>query len=365
MLDVLRQPIDIEHIKANFRGWFERQASTLCRWLPQWLLEDKVVFEIKPVGTTHFKIVALVNGNQVESAELQASELRSAWPTIFSLGLSATRGGRTTHLVLPANLCLIKKLHFPKTAIARSTDFAELQIDAETPFNREDVYFDAIIEAHPSDDGQQTMELAVAPRELVDPVLSTLVEAEISVDSVTTPPAGTASKRHNLLPHQQGHFISRNSGIAIALVGLLTLQLCLLVSLPLYLRAEMAATLETHADGLVSKASKISDAFAKAADDLSVAGRVVNEKRTQNSLLSTLKALTSALPDDSYLDRTKYERDQVEITGFTPSTTTLIDRLSKQRGFSSPTYVSPVTRDQQSNLERFDLSFKLLSGAER
>ncbi len=364
MLNILNQPIDIERIKANFQRRIERLTPALCRWLPQWLLEDKIVFEIEPVGTTFFKIEALVNGNQVESTELQVSKLQSAWPTLFSRDLSSTRNDRTTNLVLLLNLCLIKKLHFPKTVTARSTEFAELQIDAETPFNREDVYFSAIIEAHPSDDGQQTMELAVAPRQFVDPVLSTLVEAGISVDSVTTPPTGNASKRHNLLP-QQRRFISRSGGVAITLVGLLALQLFLLVSLPLYLRAELATTLEMRADALVSKASKISDAFAKTADDLSVAGRVVNEKRTQHSLLSTLKTLTSALPDDSYLDRTKYERDQVEITGFTPSTTTLVDRISKQRGFSSPAYVSPVTRDQQSNLERFDLSFKLFAGAER
>jgi general secretion pathway protein L len=266
---------------------------------------------------------------------------------------------------LPPDLCLIKKLHFPKTATARSAEFAELQIDTETPFNREDVYFGSLIEAHPSDGGQQTMELAVAPRQVVDRVLSTLVEAGIVVDSVTTPPTGNASKRHSILPSQQRHSISRSSGIAIGLAGFLVLQLCLLIFLPLYLRAELATTLEMHADALISKASRISDTFSKAANDHSAAARVIEEKRTQISLLSTLKELTSALPDDSYLDRIQYERDKIEITGFTPSTTTLIDRISKQRDFSSPTYVSPVTRDQQTGLERFDLSFRKSIGARR
>ena len=362
MLDVLSQPIDIARIKANLQRWFERGTSTLSRWLPQWLLEDEVFFEIEPVGSSNFKVTALVNGSQVASTELQASELRSLWPTLFSRDLSSTRSGRTTHLVLPRDLSLVKTLHLPKTVTTRPTDFAELQIDTETPFNREDVYFSALAEVQPGDDGQQMMELAVAPRQFVDPLLTTLAEAGISIESVTTPLTGNASKRHNLLPRPQRSLIPASSGIAMALAGLLALQVCSLVFLPLYLRVESATRAEMRADMLVSKASRISDAFAKAADDLSVAKRVINEKQTQLSLLSTLKALTSAIPDDSYLDRTKYARDQVEITGFTPSTTALIDQISKQHGFSSPAYVSSVTRDQQSGLERFDLSFKLTSG---
>lgn len=364
MLDVLSQPIDIDRIKANFQRWFERRTSALARWLPQWLLEDKVVFEIEPIGATNFKISALVNGDQVASRDLQASELRSVWPTLFSRELSSTRSGRITYLVLPRDLSLVRKLHLP-TMSTRSTEFAELQIDTETPFNREDVYFSALVEAHPSDEEQQIMELAVAPRQFVDPLLSTLAEAGISIESVTTAQTGNTGKRHNLLPRQQRSLVSTKNGIAIALAGLLALQFCLLLFLPLYWRAESAVSAEMRADALVSKANKINEAFSKAADDLSVARRVLNGKRVQLSLLSTLKALTAAIPDDSYLDRAKYERDQVEVTGFTPSTTALIDLISKQRGFSSPAYVSPVTRDQQSGLERFDLSFKLTTGGGR
>lgn len=85
------------------------------------------------------------------------------------------------------------------------------------------------------------------------------------------------------------------------------------------------------------------------------------QKATQPSLLSILSAMTTALPDGTWLISVKVEGKKVHAQGYSHAASDLIGLIDRSRQFANAQFNAPVV--QSSNkFDRFDITFDVKPG---
>src|SRR5262249_24918058 len=107
-------------------------------------------------------------------------------------------------------------------------------------------------------------------------------------------------------------------------------------------QAQEAATLRQSADTL----AQTSDFFRR-------------DNGQHASVLSTIAAVTRALPDDSYLLGLTLRGNRLTLTGRSPSAAQLIGVFAHLPLFREPAFDTPVVKAEDSDLENFTISVAL------
>ena len=120
-----------------------------------------------------------------------------------ALGPETTRPGNDTDaiLLLPKSQVLIRTLQLPASAAPRLRDVAQFEIDRQTPFSPDQVYFDAVL-ACPIRRGQGTItaKLIVVPKHMLDSAIETAAACTTRLVAVDVEGADGVPLQANLLP---------------------------------------------------------------------------------------------------------------------------------------------------------------------
>lgn len=238
----------------------------------------------------------------------------------------------------------------------------EREIERFTPFRAEQVYFLYAVGAQPGDGRGISVELAVAPRKFIDPVVDRLVAlgAErravrvgiVGIEAVL--PVGGGMRAPEEIAAEPA---AMPRGFGLALIAVLLFGFTALAAPVAKLWVERAGLAERAA-----VAEKEAEQLRRLAGDAErqSAGfnAIVAAKAEAPSVVRVLDRLTQILPDDTFLDQFNVSGREIEIEGTTRASAAVVRALESAPIFEKVTYIAPVTRDALTGAERFHFSLQ-------
>ena len=261
-------------------------------------------------------------------------------------------------LCLPADKALTKTLSLPLATEENLREVLAFQMDRQTPFTVEQVYYDYAVVARDRKTRMLSVDLVVVPRTVVDGLLDSLKRLGVQPGQVTLcRGVGAEPMPVNLLPvPQRPRKRMAPQRINIGLGILAVLLLLSAVSMPLLQKAREMRMLQPMLDVAASKA-EVAQKLREKVDALKVeSGFLVEKKQASLLVLEIMNELTRILPDHTWLNRLEISPTEVQIQGQSTSSGALIPLTESSPVLHNARFRSPVTQIPRTNEERFHLS---------
>lgn len=271
------------------------------------------------------------------------------------------RGTVVTTLRLPPDQVLRKTLRLPAAAAENLREVLGFEMDRQTPFHADDVYFDCRIVARDDESRQIEVEIIVAPRDAVHQALEIAASLGVTPDRVDVEGADNQGRTPiNLMPPASGP--ARRSAVE-RLAFLLTVVAlglsAVAVALPLAQRQQGLETINTLLETAKAEA-KAATVLRQRIDRRVTDSRFLSDKRRATpTAIRAISEITRLLPDDSWVGTLRINGDSVQITGFSAAASSLIGILQNSPLFEAVKFRSPVTQDARLGVERFSISATL------
>jgi general secretion pathway protein L len=264
-------------------------------------------------------------------------------------------------LKLADDQCLLRHLKLPAAAEENLKQVVAFEMDRWTPFKAEQVYFGTRVTERLPDTKQIRFELALTPKQKLDPLIDEVIAA------------GWRPERVDIGPEPEGHgmdllperFRPHRSRVPQIVTGIAATILLLILgaafAVPITMNRSMAEELRLE----VKKASKVAEEVETLKKEVE---RQRNEhsflsrkKRNEPTMLDMLNELTKVMPDDTWLNGLQYRDRKVTVQGQSPAASSLIERIEASDVFKNTSFVSPVTKDVASGQERFQITSEVTS----
>jgi general secretion pathway protein L len=262
-------------------------------------------------------------------------------------------------LLRPVAAAVLKKrIVLPVAAQGNLEDVLGFEIDRETPFNRDEVYWTYSLDRQASGPMQLAVDLAFVPRFYIDVALNAARAAGLAPIGIEVESGHGASTFIPLGARTRTQWIGAEwpllpFGAAAAALALLA------IATPFGIQQWAFASAEAAIIPLSAPAHE-AGALRRAADQRMTTVAFLNEQRRQNgSAVALLAAVTRALPDDTYLRALNLRGGKLTITGSSPSAAGLIAILGETPEFRDPSFEAPVVQNADSGLETFTISVAL------
>lgn len=257
---------------------------------------------------------------------------------------------------------LQKIVKLPAAAEENLTQVMAFEMDRLTPFKADQVYFGVRVLEKLPETRQIKVELALTPRQKLDPVLDELVTCGWRPERVIVGPEA-AGGGQDLLPEK---FRVRKSKLPQILnaVSAATFVLLVLALLLLPVLMNRALMLELQQD--VKTAGNIAKKVESLREDVqkqeSETGFLAAKKRTEPVMVDMLNELTRVIPDQTSLYGLQYRDRKLVIQGRSPAASSLIELIEASPYFKNTSFVSPVIKDIASGQERFQIASEAVNG---
>jgi general secretion pathway protein L len=170
-----------------------------------------------------------------------------------------------------------------------------------------------------------------------------------------------ANSQYNLLPKEQCQ--KANKKPLFVMLGSASLTLILLIILmlmPVSRATDQLNELKQHTRQVEKVALEIEDS-KKSIDYLFQATQaLIDKKKAAASVIELMNTVTEVFGDDTWVSNWRYFNKTLQLTGQSGSASNLIASLEKTRLFKNTKFISPVTKDRRSGLERFKISTEVI-----
>lgn len=257
---------------------------------------------------------------------------------------------------------LVRRFRLPEATEENLEQVAGFELDRLTPFKTGQVYYHTRLVERLPESKQIAVELVLTPKSVLDPLLEELAACGWLPDRVEVA-ANPARRAHQLLPEQFRKPRERLPRmINLALGGLALMMLALIVAVPILGDYQRSTSLEQELRR-VSKEAKEVETLRQDAEKLTrEAHFVLDKKRSEPALVDVLNELTRVIPDNTWLYGLQYKDRRVVMQGQSPSASSLIAVIESSPYFKNTNFVSPVTKDVTSGLERFQIASEVING---
>jgi len=333
--------------------WLEQLRELQPRWLRRRLAMSTDGVIITPIE-------ALDRNPDTVSVEVRRGGQETAIGEfkVNSPQLEALPGPRNLPVILrlPRTDVLEKTVDLPLAAQSELDQVLEFEMDRQTPFNAEELYWDHRVASIDRQHGRVTVRLAMVLRRDVDPFLAMLKRVGIVPSRVEALGDLTATPLISLeggRSHQQPRRLVWVTAIACALLALAAAatpfvrQSLALASLD----GEIAAARSAAAD-----AEKLRQEIDQLAGN---AAFIAGERSKAARPLDVLAAVTRLLPDDTYLTGLELRQKKLTLTGRSAAAAPLISALAADPFFHNPVFPAPVTRLESAQGEVFSITAEM------
>ena len=257
-------------------------------------------------------------------------------------------------LLLAASAGLRRRLLLPRAAADNLQQVGAFEMDRQTPFRVEQVYYAVTELAVPAPAGRFFAELVAVPRDTLDPLLTELEGAGIRVDAVDVA-EGTGRLGVNLLPPARvPHRAHPRQRLNLALGAAAVLLLVLLLGQWLHNRTQALATMQAQVDSMQAEAQQVAALRQELQDNAGAASFLVRRKQNRVTMLDLLLDLTRRLPQNAWLERLSVDPSgQVGFQGQAPQAAALIDALKDSKVVRDPNFQGSIQPDPATGKERF------------
>lgn len=269
-------------------------------------------------------------------------------------------------LKLPASRVLRRKLSLPLAAAENLPQILAFEMDRQTPFKADQVYFDHRIVRRDPTTGQLSVEIAVVPRNVLDAELALAQRYKLSFDGADCEaqkqPGELAG--FNLLPSQlKVERSDRQQRINWILAAGAVALLFALMSQHLQARRAAVETLRAEVDEAQNEAAAVRQIEARLKDAISGANFLADRKCAAPQVINVLLELTERIPDDTWLERISFVSRQVQIQGQSAEANKLIGLLQKAKTVANPQVQGVIQPDPGTGKDRFTIQLDLREGA--
>lgn len=267
-----------------------------------------------------------------------------------------------TVFCIPSERVLTRTLNLPAAAEENLRQVLGFEMDRQTPFKADQVYFDSRVLGHDASGRNAQVELVLIPRGQLDQELAALPAAAADLDGVDSwrSVPGAGRRGTNLLP-QERRARRRNLRLPLNL-GLAALAIVLFVMVmdeSLANRASAVEAMRAEVDKAQTEAKQVAALKKTLADSISGANFLTERKRKGPLMVALIDDLSRRLPDDTYLERLQIENKQVQLQGQAREAAKLIALLGASPCLGNPGFQGQVQPDPRTGKERFQINADL------
>jgi general secretion pathway protein L len=351
----LRSRLAQSPLPRFWRWWSGELLSFLPqRWREALAVEDACIV-LRPDGED-VEVLAERGGVAAPLLRLP-QEQRERWPQLLDDGLGDGRRELRRVLLLPASGLLRRALQLPAAALENLPAVLRFELDRQTPFKAEQVYFDSRVLRQDAGGKQIQVELVVAPRALMDTALDRLGALASGLAAVDAVDASGRRVGANLLPLERRASPPRTqpmiqAGLVLASIVLVMSGLGQVVANRQSAVEQMQAEVEAQRE-----LARSATALRKQLEDAATAANFLAvQKQTQASMVLLLERLTRRLPDDTFLERLSVSGGQISLTGFSGQATRLVATLQEDPDLRDVALNGSIQPDPRVGRDRFTIT---------
>jgi general secretion pathway protein L len=254
-----------------------------------------------------------------------------------------------------------KEFAFPLAAAENLQQVIAYELDRFTPFNKDQVYFAIKLLEKNKQTGLVHLILVLSPREKVDALIEELNPLTIRPTLIDYDPVGNDRESnpayYNLLPEDlREKKVEWQNYIHGSLTALFFILLTVFLVLPLWLENQAVSKLREEIAIIEKEATVVDRLQAEIDTTIAQTNQLITKKEQSPSVVTLLNSLSALIKDDTWLNYLKYSEGQLQIQGQSPAASALIAILEGSDLFANARFVSPVTQDRMTGLERFQLT---------
>ena len=346
------------HMVGRFFAWWGGELAALVPGALRAALVRRpqlrvLEFSRNDIGFSEYRGKQRRELGRIGLADLEGERNLAAVAEIKRLSRKAAK----TAILLSAEQALYKSLTLPVMAAADLRDALAFQIDRQTPFSPDDVYFDYRVRERDDDAKRLSIELVVAPRTVVERAVTTarglgFATAAVGVGGIN----GADPFELNLLPRAMANR-RRNVGplIAAAVIVALAAGAWTVAQAALDQKVADADALTERVDLVRQRANKL-QALKDQRDALIEESQFLRQRKAQAPKpVLFVEELTRVLPDHTWLFHLQQDGTRLRLSGYTSDASSLIGLVGALPMFSGPKFGSPVTHDPRREKDRFNL----------
>ena len=345
------------HAVPNVAGFWRWWGQSLLAWVPtRWR---------RALGLEQARLLLSVRGDTLHVARERDGMLEPVtelpWPLAvadFDAVLAAPLETLPRHWLLAPDQVLRRQLRLPAAAAGRLRDVARFEIDRQTPFSADQVYFDV----RAPQGGEQAFieaELLVAPRRTVDGEHGIADTWRATLAGVDITDAAGHPLHVNLLPgplrrvHQDP---LRPWNAMLALAGII-----LVVSAGWRLLDNRRAAIDAIQAQLQIRAEQargVARQRQHLADLVEGAEFFARERARRPTAVEVWNELTRRLPTGTYLEKFSIEGSQLQLIGLSNEASSLVRRLEGSPLWHTPS-LTGVLQSDTGGVDRFTITAEL------
>lgn len=360
-LDRVRRAWRDSPLPGFFAWWLgELKALLPARWRAK--LGSGEVWHLLSLGDGQWSIRqsgALYAAAQwPDEPALAEAPLASGPPASYVKAVAATEAeDLRLALCLPTGVALRRALTLPQAARDNLRQVAAYEMDRQTPFRAEQVYYAVRPLGGPTAAGRFPAELVVVPKAALDPLLARLQAQRLTVDAVDLA-EGQGRLGVNLLPPAMRPHHSRprqRLNLVLGAVCLILLVLCL--NQWQRNREAALAAMQAQVDSLRTQAAQVNTLRQRLQDYAGAATFLSRRKAAAAPVIGVLQELTERLGDDTWLERLSIDNSgRLGFQGQSPQAAKLVDALRGAQLVGEASFQGTIQKDPTTGKERFYMS---------
>jgi general secretion pathway protein L len=261
---------------------------------------------------------------------------------------------------IEASRALRRSITLPAAAEDNLRQVLAFEMDRQTPFKADQVYFDYVIAPRNAAERNLQIELTVVPRAQLDAELAALAGTGATLDGVDCwrDAPGGARIGLNLLPAERRRRRKNlHLRLNLALAGAALVLLITVMLLSLANRESALAAMQSDVQKAGNDAKQVSQLRKSLQDTLDGANFLSRKKRETPLMVDLLNDLTVRLPDDTYLERINVdEKNKIEMQGLSDDASKLIGLLQKSELLVNPSVQGTIQPDPRTKKDRFNIT---------
>ena len=331
-------------LPARVRAVVEERSESLLLDLR----EDEIVVWRERAGTaSEYGRIPRNLPTEAQSAEFQ--RLRGA---IDDPGVRVV-------LCIPADRVLQRNLALPAAAEDNLRQVLAFEMDRQTPFKADQIYFDSRILGRDASGRSLQVELVLLPRARLDQEIGSLPPAAAALDAVDSwrTTAGSGRRYINLLPaERRAHRRDMRLPLNLGLAALALILLFVNMDESLANRQAAVDAMRAEVEQSNTEARQVAALRKTLSDSISGANFLGDKKRSSPLTVALLDDLSRRLPQDTYLERLQIENGEVQLQGQAKEAAKLIALIGASTCVGNPRLQGQIQPDARSGKERFQIT---------
>ncbi|MBL8299552.1 MAG: PilN domain-containing protein [Rhodanobacteraceae bacterium] len=264
---------------------------------------------------------------------------------------------------VPTTRVLRRSLSLPAAAEENLRQVLSFEMDRQTPFKADQVYFDHVVRGRDAAGRQLQVDLVVMPRAAFDEEIAAVAQLGIPLDGVDCwlDEANGTRAGVNLLPSERrARRSNQRLWINLGLVMLATVLALGVMARTVTNRQVALENMTAEVQKSQLEAKQVAALRKTLEETIESANFLTQKKRTVVPAIELLKDLTERLPDSTYLERLNVTEDgRVELQGLSDRSENLIAELQKSKVLADPAFQGVVQPDPRVKKDRFNLVAQL------